>query len=430
MIGAPPMSKDNVIAFNNPGTVKEYVTDTLTDLARQGATQMLAKALELEVQAFIAQNQTTMPHSDENRLIRNGYLPERTVQTGIGDIPIKSPRVRDKEGELKFISSIIPPYLKRSASIEQLLPLLYLKGISTGDFQQVLAPIFGEQAKNLSPGVISRLKADWENEYQAWSRSDLSRKHYIYWWADGIYLNARMEDASSCVLVIIGVTDKGVKELIAIEDGLRESKESWRNLLLSIKSRGLKVSPKLATGDGGMGFWAALSEIYPKTKHQRCWCHKVCNVLDKLPKGSRAQAKSKLQDIWMAESKDKAIDAINLFASMYKDKYPKAVECLLKDQDEMLEFYNFPAIHWLHIRTTNPIESTFSTVRHRTKKCKGAFSRITILTMVFKLCQNAQSSWKRIRGFERLAEVIDGVKFTNGLTESEIKKLEVDRNAA
>lgn len=424
------MSKDNVIAFNNPESATECVTDTLTALARQGAIQMLAMGLKLELRAFIEQNQCTLDNGN-NRLIKNGYLPERTIQTGIGELPVKVPRVRDKAGELNFTSSIIPPYMKRSASIEQLLPLLYLKGISTGDFQEVLAPIFGEQAKNLSPGVISRLKAEWENEYHTWAKSDLSRKHYVYWWADGIYLNARMEDASSCVLVIIGVTDRGDKELIAIEDGLRESKESWTNLLLSIKSRGLKIAPKLATGDGAMGFWAALSEQFPNTKHQRCWFHKSGNVLDKLPKSSRAKAKSMLHDIWMAENKNNAIDAINTFRTVYGDKYPTAVECLTKDQDELLEFYNFPAIHWQHIRTTNPIESTFSTVRHRTKRSKGAFSRTTILTMVFKLCQNAQEfSWHRIRGFERLAEVIEGVKFTNGLTDAEIRKLKVDRNAA
>ena len=425
------MTKDNVIALKNPETsVTEFTTDALTTLARQGAIQMLAKGIELEMLAFIAQNQTTLDNGD-NRLIRNGYLPERTIQTGIGDFPVKVPRVRDKQGELKFTSAIIPPYMKRSATMEKLLPLLYLKGISTGDFPDVLAPIFGEEAKNLSPGVISRLKAEWENEYQAWSKSDLSRKHYVYWWADGIYLNARMEDASSCVLVIIGVTDKGKKELIAIEDGLRESKESWSNLLLSIKSRGLKVVPKLATGDGAMGFWAALSEQFPDTKHQRCWFHKSGNVLDKLPKSSRTKAKSMLHDIWMAESKSNAIDAMNKFRTVYGDKYPAAVECLTKDQDELLEFYNFPAVHWQHIRTTNPIESTFSTVRHRTKRSKGAFSRTTILTMVFKLCKDAQqSSWNRIRGFERLAEVVKGIKFTNGLTDAEIIKLEVDRNAA
>lgn len=423
------MNKDNVITFNNPESVTEYVTDTLTALARQGAIQMLATGIELEMKAFIEQHQSTLDNG-HNRLVRNGYLPERTVQTGIGDLPIKVPRVRDKRGELKFISSIIPPYMKRSATIEKLLPLMYLKGISTGDFAEVLAPIFGEEAKNLSPGVISRLKACWEDEYHAWNRRDLSRKHYVYWWADGIYLNARTEDASSCVLVIIGVTEDGSKELIAIEDGLRESKESWSGLLLSIKANGLKIPPKLAIGDGAMGFWAALSEQFPNTKHQRCWFHKSGNILDKLPKSSRAKAKSMLHNICMAENKSNAIEAVNLFAAIYKDKYPAAVGCLEKDKDELLEFYNYPAIHWQHIRTTNPIESTFSTVRHRTKRAKGAFSRTTILTMVFKLCENAQTSWLRIRGFERLAEVIRGVKFTNGLTESETKKLEVDRNAA
>lgn len=424
------MSKDNVIAFNNPEPATEGFTDTLTAIAKQGAQQILGLALKHEISEFIQQYQSQSTSSGHNRIIRNGYLPERTVQTGIGDLSVKVPRVRDKEGILKFTSSLIPPYMKRSASVEKLLPLLYLKGISTGDFQEVLAPIFGDNAKNLSPNVIGRLKAQWEDEYKVWTNRDLSRKHYVYWWADGIYLNARMEDSSRCVLVIIGVTDDGYKELIAIEDGVRESKQSWRNLLLSIKSRGLKVIPKLATGDGAMGFWGALSELFPSTKHQRCWFHKSGNILDKFPTSSRAQAKEKLHNIWMAENKAAAIKAINLFASMYKDKYPAAVECLIKDQDELLEFYNFPAIHWQHIRTTNPIESMFSTVRHRTQKAKGAFSRTTILTMVFKLCENAQSSWTRIRGFERLAEVINGVKFTNGLTDSEIKKLEVDRNAA
>lgn len=423
------MRKDNLIELNSPESAKNILTDTLTNIARQGAIKMLAQALELEVQSFIEQNQLKLD-SGNNKLVKNGHLPERSVQTGIGDLPIKVPRVRDKTGELKFVSSIIPPYMKRSATIEHLLPLLYLKGISTGDFQEVLAPIFGEAAKNLSPGVIIRLKAQWEEEYKSWTSRDLSSKHYVYWWVDGIYLNARMEDASSCVLVIIGVNDEGYKELIAIEDGFRESKESWRNLLLSIKSRGLKIDPQLATGDGAMGFWGALGELFPGTRQQRCWFHKSGNVLDKLPKSSRAQAKERLHDIWMAQDRDAALKAISLFASMYQDKYPAAVACLTRDQEELLEFYNFPAIHWQHIRTTNPIECMFSTVRHRTKRSKGAFSRTTILTMVFKLCENAQASWTRIRGFERLAEVINGIKFTNGLTEAEIKKLEVDRNAA
>ena len=423
------MNEDNVIHFNDPESKKTAYVDMMTEIAREGAQKMLAVALQSEVAAFIEQHQEQLNNGDK-RLIKNGYLPERTVQTGIGDLPIKVPRVRDKAKQINFSSSIIPPYMKRSLSLEKLLPLLYLKGISTGDFQEALEPLLGKQAKNLSPGVISRLKADWEQEYHIWNKRDLSKKNYVYWWADGIYLEARMEDASSCVLVIIGVTDRGHKELIAIEDGFRESKESWRNVLLSLQSQGLMKGPELATGDGALGFWGALSEIFPQTVHQRCWCHKVCNVLDKFPKSRRAQAKSDLQNIWMADSKQDAIAAMDLFANKYQDKYPRAVECLLKNRDEMLAFYDFPAAHWQHIRTTNPIESTFSTVRHRTQRSKGCFSRTTILTMVFKLCQNAESSWNRIRGFDRLAEVVQGVKFINGLTAEEIEKLESDRNAA
>ena len=422
------MKKCNAIGLNNPATIRENIVDTLTDLARKGAVKILEQALELEVQEFINKYQNSL--AGQKLLIRNGYLPERTVQTGIGNLPVKVPRVRDKEGNIKFSSSIIPPYLKRSITIEKLLPLLYLKGISTGDFQEVLAPIFGDNAKNLSSSVISRLKAVWEQEYEQWFKRNLSNCKYVYWWVDGIYLSARMEDSTSCVLVIMGLTAEGKKELIAIEDGVRESKESWRNFLLSLKSRGLDIGAKLATGDGAMGFWAALREVYPQTKHQRCWCHKVCNILDKLPKQQRAQAKAKLREIWMAADRKTAIKAMELFVTTYKDKYPKAADCLLKDQTELLEFYNFPAIHWQHIRTSNPIESTFATVRHRTERCKGAFSRTTILTMVFKLCKNAEATWTRVRGFERLAEVIIGIKFTDGLTAAEFAKLNGDRNAA
>jgi putative transposase len=427
--GTPPMNEDNVIQLDDPGKSKSLFADTLTEIARNGAKQMLAIALQAEVDDFLEKNQSVLSNGHK-RLIKNGYLPERNIQTGIGDLAVKVPRVKDKTKEIKFSSSIIPLYMRRSLSLEKLLPLLYLKGISTGEFQEVLTPLLGGEAKNLSPGVISRLKAEWENEYVDWAKRDLSKKHYVYWWADGIYLDARMEEASSCVLVIIGVTDRGEKELIAIEDGFRESKDSWKSLLLSLKSQGLKQGPKLATGDGAMGFWGALTEIFSETRHQRCWCHKVCNVLDKMPKSKRAQVKSNLQNIWMAETKEDALKAMDLFVKKYQDKYPKAVHCLLKDKEEMLAFYDFPAIHWQHLRTSNPIESTFATVRHRTKKAKGCFSRTTILTMVFKLCQNAESSWRRIRGFERLAEVITGVKFTNGLTDSELKQLEDDRNAA
>ena len=281
------MNEDNVIQLDDPEKSESLFTDTLTEIARTGAQQMLAMALQAEVDGYLEQNQSKLANGHQ-RLVKNGYLPERSVQTGIGDIAVKVPRVKDKEKQLKFSSLIVPPYLKRSLSLEKLLPLLYLKGISTGDFKEALAPLLGEEVKNLSPGVISRLKSCWENEYVDWSKRKLSRKNYVYWWADGIYLDARMEEASSCVLVIIGVTDRGKKELIAIQDGFRESKESWRDLLLSLKSQGLPHGPKLATGDGAMGFWAALTELFPETRHQRCWCHKVCNVLDKLPKSKRA----------------------------------------------------------------------------------------------------------------------------------------------
>ena len=422
------MVEDNVIELTDPVTNNGF-TDTLTEIARKGAAQMLKIALQAEIDCFIEQHQSKQGNGNKN-LIKNGYLPERPIQTGIGDIAVKVPRVRDKNQQLTFASSLIPPYIKRSPSINKLLPLLYLKGISTGDFQAALEPLLGAKAKNLSPGVISRLKCSWEQEYSQWNKRNLSKKQYVYWWADGIYLSARMEEARSCVLVILGVTTRGEKELIAIQDGFRESKESWRHLLLSLQAQGLQAGPQLAIGDGAMGFWSALSELYPKTRHQRCWCHKTCNVLDKLPKSIRGQAKSDLQNIWMATSKHDALKATDLFQKKYEDKYPKAAHCLIKGQDAMLAFYDFPAVHWQHIRTTNPIESTFSIVRHRTKRAKGCFSRTTILTMVFKLCQNAESSWHRIRGFERLAEVIQGVTFTNGLTASEIEKVEVDKNAA
>jgi len=422
------MVEDNVIGLTDPATNNGF-TDTLTEIARKGATEMLKIALQAEIDCFIEQNQSRQANGNQ-RLVKNGYLPERIVQTGIGDIPVKVPRVRDKNKQLIFTSSLIPPYIKRSPSISKLLPLLYLKGISTGDFQAALEPLLGVEAKNLSPGVISRLKSNWEQDYTQWNKRNLGKKEYVYWWADGIYLSARMEEARNCVLVIMGVTAQGKKELIAIQDGFRESKESWRHLLLSLQAQGLKTGPQLAIGDGAMGFWSALSELYPKTRHQRCWCHKSCNVLDKLPKSIRSQAKTDLQNIWQADSKAEALKATDLFQRKYRDKYPKAVYCLEKDKESMLTFYDFPAIHWQHIRTTNPIESTFSIVRHRTKRAKGCFSRTTILTMVFKLCQNAESSWHRIRGFERLAEVIQGVQFTNGLTASEIEKQKADKNAA
>lgn len=403
--------KDNVFAFKKP----EEPVDLLTETLRAGARKLLAAAVEAEVDEFLSQHN---PEGGKARFVRNGYLPERAIQSGIGEIPVEIPRVRDRQSTddgLKFVSALVPKYLRRTKSMNDFLPLLYLKGISTNDFAETLAPIFGSDAKNLSPGVISRLKAKWEDEYEDWRKRPLKGKRYVYFWADGIHLQARMEDSAECVLVIIGVNEFGNKELLAIEAGHRESKASWLFLLQDIKQRGLKQAPELAVGDGALGFWGALTEVYGDTKHQRCWFHKMGNVLDKLPKSFNSAAKNQLQDIWMAPTRDEAYREFDRFIKLYEAKYPKATDCLLKDKEELLAFYDFPAEHWVHIRTTNPIESTFASVRHRTYKSKGAFSRTTILTMVFKLCDNAEKHWRRLRGFNYLADVIRGVKFVNGV---------------
>lgn len=424
------MQKDKLIAFQKPViSDAESPSDLLTDLARQGAQKMLAAALEAEVQAFIESHQAALQEGSP-RLVRNGYLPKRPVQTGIGAIEIQVPRVRDRAAsdKLKFNSIIIPPYLRRSKSVESLLPLLYLKGISTGDFKETLAPLLGENAKNCSPGVISRLKASWEQEYHQWNKRDLSKKTYLYWWVDGIYLQARMEDAKDCVLVIIGVNEQGQKELLALEDGFRESKASWLEVITNLKRHGLKAGPLVAVGDGALGFWAALNEAYPKTRHQRCWFHKTGNVLNCLPKSLQAKAKGELHEIWMSSTKEAACKAFEQFVNRYSAKYPKAAECLLKDKEELLAFYDFPAEHWRQLRTTNPIESTFATVRHRTRRVKGCFSRTTILTMVFKLCQSASKRWRRLYGLQRLAEVIRGVNFVNG--ESQVENRTANKREA
>lgn len=409
------MKKGNIVELKKP----ETISDLLTEVLRNGAHRLLAAAVEAEVDEFLSQHNTG---EGKPRFIRNGYLPEREIQTGIGNVAVEVPRVRDRSNAsdgIKFGSSVIPRYLRRSGSMNDLLPLLYLKGISVNDFAEALAPIVGGEAKNLSPGVIGRLKAAWEDEYNAWRKRDLGKKRYVYFWADGIHLQARMEDSADCVLVIVGVTEQGHKELIAIEGGHRESKESWMAVLQDLKNRGLKNGPKLAVGDGALGFWGALTEVYGKTRHQRCWFHKMGNVLDKLPKSLQSKAKSQLQDIWMSDTREAAYKAFDHFIKVYELKHPKATECLLKDKEELLAFYDFPAEHWAHIRTSNPIESTFATVRHRTYKSKGCFSRTTILTMVFKLCESAQKHWNRLRGFNYLADVIRDVKFTNGIRQED-----------
>jgi len=347
-------------------------------------------------------------------VVRNGHLPKRTIQTGVGDVDVQVPKVRDRSGSgIRFNSQLLPPYLKRARSLDELIPWLYLRGVSSGDFQEALNALVGEQAKGLSANTVTRLKAQWLKEHEEWCHRDLGQKRYVYWWADGVYSNVRLDDRL-CLLVIIGVTEHGHKELVAVEDGHRESEASWRELLTGLRERGLDYAPKLAVGDGALGFWKALSKVFPETRHQRCWVHKTANVLDKLPKSVQPKVKSALHEIYLAETRDSAHKAFDSTLKRFQDKYPKAMENLEKDRDELLAFYDFPAIHWIHLRTTNPIESTFATVRLRTKQSRSCGSRDTTLSMVFKLLQSAQKRWKRIKGFDQLKLVVDNVQFRDG----------------
>lgn len=407
------MSKDSVIGLETPVPV----ADALTELLRVGARKLLSAAVDEEVEAFLAHYQKRLSDGRQ-QYVRNGYLPERGIQTGIGEVRVSVPRIRDRasiKSEAQFHSRLVPSYLRRSVKMAEFLPLLYLKGISTGDFKDVLTGLFGTVAQNISPGVISRLKEQREEEHVQWSQRNLAGDYYVYWWVDGIYFQARMEESRDCILVVMGVRENGTKEVVAIVDGYRESKDSWLDLLQELKRRGLRKAPKVAVGDGALGFWGALNEVYPETSHQRCWVHKMGNVLNCFPKNMQAQVTHDLQQIWMAETRKKAEKAFDEFIAKYRMKYPKSIECLKKDRAELLTFYRFPAEHWKSLRTTNPIESTFATVRHRTKKSKGCFSRKTILAMVFKLCCSAEKRWRAIHGFRRLAEVIEGVKFVDGI---------------
>lgn len=405
------MRDDNIIPLKQP---EESSVDVLTELLRNGAKALISQAINAELEELLAQY-SEKKIDGKQAVIRNGYLPKRTVQTGVGDVEVHIPKVRDKSHQgIKFNSLLIPPYLKRTESIEELLPALYLKGISTGDFSEALKSLLGVNAKGLSAGTISRLKQHWEEEHKSWSQRDLGLRKYVYIWADGVYFNIRSEEAKQCILVVIGVNERGKKELIAIEEGYRESTQSWTELLEDIRHRGLTVAPKLAIGDGALGFWHAISKVYPETRHQRCWVHKTANVLNKLPKSVQPKVKEALHDIWMAETRDDAYKAFDRTVSRFGDKYPGAMKCLVKDKEQMLAFYDYPAVHWQHIRTSNPIESTFATVRLRTNKTRNAVSRTTILSMVFKLTQSAEKRWQKIRGFKLLADVIDGVEFING----------------
>jgi transposase-like protein len=418
------MSKSNLHALSQPEVTAH---DPLHDLIRQGARDLIARAVEAELEGLLSQYADLTTPDGRQAVVRNGHLPKRTLQTGVGDVEVQVPKVRDRSGSgIRFNSQLLPPYLKRAKSLDELIPWLYLRGVSSGDFQEALSALVGEQANGLSANTVSRLKAKWLDEHKDWQRRDLSQTRYVYWWADGVYSNVRLDDRL-CLLVIIGVTEHGHKELVAVEDGHRESEASWRALLTDLRERGLEPSPKRAVGDGALGFWKALSKVFPDTRHQRCWGHKTANVLDKLPKSVQPKVKSALHEIYLAETRDSAYKAFDSTLRRFRDKYPpKAMENLEKDRDELLAFYDFPAIHWIHLRTTNPIESTFATVRLRTKRSRSCGNRDTTLSMVFKLLQSAQKRWKRIKGFDQLKLVVDNVQFRDGIQVED----QSDRNAA
>ena len=409
------MTDINVFELSQPGSF----ADPLTEVLRNGARALLTQAVEAEVAALLSCHADKLMDDGRQRLVRHGHLPEREIMTGIGPVTVRCPRVRDRVGEgaerIRFSSAILPPYARRSKSLEVLIPVLYLKGISTGDFEEALIALLGKDAGGLSASTISRLKEAWAEEHAHWSKRDLSAKRYVYFWVDGIHVQARLEDAAQCLLVIIGATPEGKKELVGLTDGVRESAQSWRELLLDLKRRGLAMGPELAVADGALGFWQAVEEVWPLTRGQRCWVHKTANVLNKLPKSQQSKAKRALQEIWMAETKNDALMAFDAFVETWSIKYDRAVDCLIKDRDALLAFYDFPAEHWKHLRTTNPIESTFATVRHRTIRSKGCLSNKTALAMVFKLVEGAQKSWRRIDGHNQLPKLIQGVKFADGI---------------
>ncbi len=398
-------------------------TDVLTEILREGAQTLLVQAVEAEVAEWIDRHASLKDENGHQQVVRNGRLPKRKITTGIGQIEIQQPRVHDRRDAgtaEKFTSQILPPYLRKTKSIEELIPWLYLKGISTGDFGEALQSLLGRDVPGLSASTITRLKSTWESDYRDWSKRSLKGKQYVYVWADGVHFNIRLEEDRQCILVLMGATAGGQKELIAISDGYRESAQSWKELLLDVKTRGLDVDPKLATGDGALGFWKALREVWPATREQRCCVHKTANVLDKLPKRLQPGAKERLHNIWMSDTREHANEAFDLFLETYQAKYPKACECLAKDRDVILTFYDFPAEHWIHIRTTNPIESTFATVKHRQRKTKGNGSRLACLTMVFKLMESAAKKWRLLNGANVLPDVIQGTQFIDGIKEDKV----------
>jgi transposase-like protein len=412
------MKEDTVVALPRPGA--SVADDPLLMVLREGARRMLLQAIEAEVETFLTAHGSLVDEQGRRRLVRNGHAPERQIQTGIGPLEVRRPKVRDRGGAvggepIRFTSAVLPAYLRRTRNIEELLPWLYLKGVSTGQFEEALAALLGTDAPGLSAATVRRLTEAWQEEHERWQGRDLSSRRYVYLWADGVYFTPRLEHERQCMLVLIGADEQGRKELLAIEDGYRESAQSWRELLLRLRDEnGLKLDPELATGDGALGFWQALHEVWPKTRQQRCWVHKVANVLNKLPPSLQGKAKQDLHRIYEAANRQEAEDAFDRFLAKYGSKYDKAVSCLAKDREALLTFYDFPAEHWKHIRTSNPIESTFATVRLRTSKTKGCLSRQTAVAMVFKLAKSAERHWRRLDGSQRLAQVIDGVRFRDG----------------
>ena len=416
------MSDNRII----PCRQKDEIDDPLTEILRAGARRLIAQAVEAEFETFLASNAGLVLPDGRQRVVRHGHDPMRAIQTGIGPLEVEKPKARDRgaaEGaRIRFTSNILPKWARRTKRLDALLPVLYLRGISAGDFQEVLASLLGKDAPNLSPAVIARLKGEWEEEYRRWQKRDLSTRRYVYVWADGVYLQARMEPQAECMLVLMGATPEGGKELIGFQTGQRESTQSWKELLVDLKARGLSIAPEVATGDGALGFWKALDEAFPATRHQRCWLHKTLNVVDKFPKSMQPNAHKDLREIWLSPDRAAAEAAMTTFGEIYAPKYSKAVECLIKDREQMLTFFDFPADHWDHLRTSNPIESVFATVRHRTVRMKGALSQDTARLMVFKLVMAASKTWRRLKGQNQLPKVISGVKFKDGIeVASEIK---------
>jgi transposase-like protein len=411
----------SVVRFRQP----DAIDDPLTSVLRSGARQLLTQAVEMEAAAFLAAMQDLKLPDGRGRVVRHGHGPERTIQTGIGPVEVSSVKIRDRgaaiDGDrIRFSSAILPKWARRTKSLDALLPVLYLRGISTGDFQEALAALLGKEAPNLSPAVVSRLAAQWQADYDVWQKRDLSARRYVYVWADGVYLQARMEDHAECMLVLIGATPEGKKELVGFQVGVRESAQSWRELLIDIKQRGLEIAPDLAVGDGALGFWKAIEEVFPATRHQRCWVHKSANVLNKVALSVQVNMKADLREIYGAPTHAAAEAAIDMFADKYGSKYEKAVACLTKDHEALLAFFDFPAEHWDHLRTSNPIESVFATVRHRTVRTKGALSAKTAKLMVFKLVTAAAKTWRRLKGENQLPKLVEGVKFQNGIEVIEV----------